>query len=151
MTEKIIVKDLVKQEPGSALVYLYEFEYAKDTFAYFADGLDSNLSEVTMLDYSDNSQTNTYAAIPVLFNGNQRTAATKFPNPTITIANVLSVFKLAVGSVNFEELSGFRVIRRTTLRKYLKSGCLINLSVARGRSVSLKGTSEFTRSGMIHC
>ena len=121
MTEKLIVKDLVKQEPGSALVYLYEFEYAKDTFAYFADGLDSNLSEVTMLDYSNNSQTNTYAAIPVLFNGNQRTAATKFPNPTITIANVLSVFKLAVGSVNFEELSGFRVIRRTTLRKYLKS------------------------------
>ena len=56
-----------------------------------------------------------------ILHGNQRTAATKFPNPTITIANVLSVFKLAVGSVNFEELSGFRVIRRTTLRKYLKS------------------------------
>ena len=61
MTEKIIVKDLVKQDPGSALVYLYEFEYAKDTFAYFADGLDASLSEVTMLDYSNNSQTNTYS------------------------------------------------------------------------------------------
>ena len=47
MTEKIIVKDLVKQDPGSALVYLYEFEYAKDSFAYFADGLDANLSAVS--------------------------------------------------------------------------------------------------------
>tara|TARA_Y100001972_G_scaffold128704_1_gene191131 strand:+ start:1528 stop:2790 length:1263 start_codon:yes stop_codon:yes gene_type:complete len=121
MTEKIIVKDLVKQDAGSALVYLYEFEYAKDTFAYFADGLDSSLSEVTMLDYSNNSQTNTYAAIPVMFQGIDRTGANKLPNPTITVANVLSVFKLAVGSVNFEDLSGFRVIRRTTLRKYLKS------------------------------
>tara|TARA_B100000424_G_scaffold268411_1_gene263144 strand:+ start:129 stop:1391 length:1263 start_codon:yes stop_codon:yes gene_type:complete len=121
MTEKILVKDLVKQDPGSALVYLYEFEYAKDTFAYFADGLDANLGEVTMLDYKDNSQTNTYAVIPVQVTGFDRTAATKYPNPSITIANVLSVFKLAVGSVNYEELSGMRVIRRTTLRKYLKS------------------------------
>ena len=121
MTEKIIAKDLVKQIPGSALVYLYEFEYAKDTFAYFADGLDANLGEVTMLDYKDNSQTNTYAVIPVQVTGFDRTAATKYPNPSITIANVLSVFKLAVGSVNYEELSGMRVIRRTTLKKYLKS------------------------------
>ena len=121
MTEKIIVKDLVKQDPGSALVYLYEFEYAKDSFAYFADGLDANLSEVTMLDYTDNSQTNTYKAIPVQVQGFDRTAATKYPNPSITIANVLSTFKVAVGSVDYEELSGLRVIRRTTLKKYLKS------------------------------
>ena len=27
MSEKIIVKDLQKQDPGSALIYLYEIEY----------------------------------------------------------------------------------------------------------------------------
>ena len=98
MTEKILVKDLQKQDPGSALVYLYEFEYAKNTFAYFAHGLDASLSEVTMLDHDNNSQTNTYKAIPIQVSGFDRTSATKYPRPTISIANVLDTFKTAVSS-----------------------------------------------------
>ena len=122
MTEKILVKDLQKQDPGSALVHLYEFEYAKNTFAYFADGLDASLSEVTMLDHANNSQTNTYKAIPIQVSGFDRTSATKYPRPTISIANVLDTFKTAVSSeIDYETFIGFRVIRRTTLRKYLKS------------------------------
>ena len=84
MSEKIMVKDLQKQDPGSAIVYLYELEYADNTFAYFHDGLDSNLSEVTMLDYSNNSQTNTYKALPIEMKGLDRTSATKFPFCSIT-------------------------------------------------------------------
>ena len=122
MTEKILVKDLQKQDPGSALVHLYEFEYAKNTFAYFAHGLDASLSEVTMLDHANNSQTNTYKAIPIQVSGFDRTSATKYPRPTISIANVLDTFKTAVSSeIDYETFIGFRVIRRTTLRKYLKS------------------------------
>ena len=121
MSEKIMVKDLQKQDPGSAIVYLYELEYADNTFAYFHDGLDSNLSEVTMLDYNNNSQTNTYKALPIQMQGLDRTSATKFPAPTISFANALSVLKLAVSSIDYEEFAGKRVIRRTTLRKYLKS------------------------------
>ena len=116
-----MVKDLQKQDPGSAIVYLYELEYADNTFAYFHDGLDSNLSEVTMLDYSNNSQTNTYKALPIEMKGLDRTSATKFPAPTIQFANVLSTLKLAVNSIDYQDFSGRRVIRRTTLRKYLKS------------------------------
>ena len=122
MTEKILVKDLQKQDPGSALVYLYEFEYAKNTFAYFAHGLDASLSEVTMLDHDNNSQTNTYIAIPITAQGFDRTAATKFPQPILTVANVTNAFKTAVSNEpDYESFIGNRVIRRTTLRKYLKS------------------------------
>ena len=35
MTEKILIKDLQKLDPGSELVCLYELEYAKDQFLYF--------------------------------------------------------------------------------------------------------------------
>ena len=37
MSEKILVKDLQKLDPGSALVQLYELEYVKDNFAYFTE------------------------------------------------------------------------------------------------------------------
>ena len=33
-----IVKEVQKQDPGSALVTLYKLEYADNTFAYFTDG-----------------------------------------------------------------------------------------------------------------
>jgi lambda family phage minor tail protein L len=119
--EKIIAKDLAKQDPGSALVYLYELEYADNEFAYFHDGLDASLGEVTMLDYSNNSQTNTYKALPIEMEGLERSSATKFPAPTITFANVLSTLSVQVSDADFENFAGNRVVRRTTLRKYLKS------------------------------
>ena len=115
--EKIIAKDLAKQDPGSALVYLYELEYADNEFAYFHDGLDASLAEVTMLDYSNNSQTNTYKALPVEMEGLERSSATKFPAPTITFANILSTLSVQVSNADFEDFAGNKVIRRTTLRK----------------------------------
>tara|TARA_Y100001937_G_scaffold126020_1_gene194222 strand:+ start:755 stop:1999 length:1245 start_codon:yes stop_codon:yes gene_type:complete len=121
MSEKLVLKDLLKQDPGSALVYLYEIEFTKGNFAYFHDGATTNLGSVTMLDYENNSQTNTYTPLPVKFEGMDKTAATKFAQPTISFANATSVFKTAVSSVDYEEMSGLRVIRRTTLRKFLKS------------------------------
>ena len=52
MTEKLVLKDVLKQEPGSAVVYLYEIEFTKGNFAYFHDGVDASLGNVTMLDLS---------------------------------------------------------------------------------------------------
>ena len=75
-----------------------------DTYAYFFDGLDANLSEVTMLDYSNNSQTNTYKALPIEFKGLDKTAATKMPQPTMLLQILLSVFKNAVDSIDYENL-----------------------------------------------
>ena len=121
MSERLVLKDVLKQEPGSAVVYLYEIEFTKGNFAYFHDGVDASLGSVTMLDYTDNSTTRTYTPLPIQMEGNDRTAATKMPQPTISFANVTSVFKTAVGSVDYEEMAGLKVIRRTTLRKYLKS------------------------------
>ena len=69
MSEKILVKDLQKLDPGSELVCLYELEYVKGSFVYFMSGLDTDLSTVQMRDYSDNSQINTYIAIPAKMQG----------------------------------------------------------------------------------
>ena len=119
MTEKILVKDLQKQDPGSAVVDLYEFEYAKNTWAYFAVGLEADLSTIQMRDYSNNSQINTYVAAPVQAKGFEHQASGTYPNPSFTIANATSVFSGAVGTTDYDSLVGNRVIRRTTLKKYL--------------------------------
>ena len=118
MTEKIIVKDLAKQDPGSALVYLYELEYAEGQFAYFHDGLDANLGEVTMLDYSNNSQTNTYKALPVKFDGLERTAATKFPAPIVTFANLLTTLNTPDGSSSLSASHVHRIDAPTSTADY---------------------------------
>ena len=52
MSERLVLKDVLKQEPGSAVVYLYEIEFTKGNFAYFHDGVDASLGNVTMLDLS---------------------------------------------------------------------------------------------------
>jgi len=121
MSEKLVLKDLLKQDPGSAVISLYEIEFVKGSFAYFHDGVDASLGSITMLDYDDNSVTRTYTPLPVQMEGFNKTAATKMPQPTISFANATSVFKTAVGSIDYEEMFGLRVIRRTTLRKFLKS------------------------------
>ena len=41
-----IAKSLQKQDPGSALVILYELEYATNSKAYFFAGLNENTSAV---------------------------------------------------------------------------------------------------------
>ena len=48
MSEKIIVKDLQKLDPGSELVELYEVEFVKDNFAYFTNGIDDDESTLIL-------------------------------------------------------------------------------------------------------
>ena len=45
-----IVKEVQKQDPGSALVTLYKLEYADNTFAYFTDGTEEDATSVQFRD-----------------------------------------------------------------------------------------------------
>ena len=67
MTEKIAIKELQSLEEESGLVILYEIALDEDgsSRAYFTRGEDTDLTNIQMYDYDNNSQLNTYDAIPV--------------------------------------------------------------------------------------
>ena len=134
MAENIIAKDLQKLDPGSELVCLYELEYVKGSFIYFMSGLDTDLSEVQMRDYSDNSQINTYVAIPAQMQGLEYKNDGAIARPTITIANVINTFSNAIGTIEYDSFLGLKFIKRTTLKKYLH-----------GESAATNPPTEFPR------
>ena len=119
MSEKILVKDLQKLDPGSALVQLYELEYVKDNFAYFTNGIDDDeATSLRMRDFTTNSTIRTYAPIPIKADGFELKNDGAIARPSITMANITSVLSDAVG-FDYHDLIGLRVIRRLTLKKYL--------------------------------
>lgn len=134
MAENIIAKDLQKLDPGSELVCLYELEYVKGSFIYFMSGLDTDLSEVQMRDYSNNSQINTYVAIPAQMQGLEYKNDGAIARPTITIANVINTFSNAIGTIQYDSFLGLKFIKRTTLKKYLH-----------GESAATNPPTEFPR------
>ena len=120
MTEKIIVKDIQKLDPGSALVQLFELEYIKDSFAYFTSGIDDDVStSLRMRDFTTNSTIRTYTPIPVNADGFELKNDGAIARPSITMANVTSALSDAVGFDYHELMLGLRAVRRLTLKKYL--------------------------------
>ena len=119
MSENIIVKDLQKLDPGSELVCLYELEYVKGSFIYFMSGLDTDLTTVQMRDYNDNSQINTYIAIPAQLQGLEYKIDGAIARPLISIANASNAFSNAIGTIDYDSFLGLKFIKRTTLKKYL--------------------------------
>ena len=119
MSENIIVKDLQKLDPGSELVCLYELEYVKGSFIYFMSGLDTDLTTVKMRDYNDNSQINTYIAIPAQLQGLEYKNDGAIARPLISIANASNAFSNAIGTIDYDSFLGLKFIKRTTLKKYL--------------------------------
>ena len=117
MTDRALVEDLQKQDPGSPLVHLYELQVSDSSFVYFHSGLDDDLSNLQFRDYYTNSTVRTYTAIPVQAEGFENTVSGPTPRPTISFANITSVFSSAAG--DYDDLIGKQVIRRTTLKKYL--------------------------------
>ena len=122
MSEKILVKDLQKLEPGSELVELFELEYSKGDFIYFHRGLDDDLSQIQFRDYNKGlagGTIRTYIALPVNFKGVEIKNDGAIARPELTIANALTVFSDAIGTIDYQKFLGLKIIRRTTLKKYL--------------------------------
>ena len=106
------------QEPGSELVELFEVEIDSG-YIYLHSGVDTDLSTVQFRDLTTPTTIRTYTAIPIELKGIERNADGASPRPSLTIANILSTFSGLLGDLTNKDLVGKRVIRRTTLKKYL--------------------------------
>ena len=129
MTNDIITTDAQTLAIDSAIVELYELELNNTTTLFFYPGYDENNSLVKFHpvgepNKNNTNDANTYQALPMLLEGIESTAQGANNRPTITIANVLSVFRAALQAQNFSynDVIGKRLTRRLTLAKYLVGG-----------------------------
>lgn len=112
-----VIETVQKQDPGSEYIVLYDLEYTDGSFAHFFAGLDDDLTEIQFRDSGGTAQT--YVAIPLEADGFDINSDGAYSRPEITIANIESVFSDEIGGIDYEDLIGQRVTRRTTLKKYL--------------------------------
>ena len=81
-----IAKSLQKQDPGSALVVLYELEYATNSKAYFFAGLNDNLSAVQFRETGVTARS--YTAIPLEATGFELSSDGSAARPELSIGNI---------------------------------------------------------------
>ena len=112
-----IVENVQKQGVESPIITLYDLEYADGVFAYFASTLDDDLTSIQFRD--SGGTVRTYSAIPIQLEGFDVQSDGALSRPTMTVANIESTFKDALGGLSFEDLIGRRITRRTTQEKYL--------------------------------
>ena len=121
MTDLIDV--IQKQDPGSGLVELFELVIDSTTTVYFHSGVDDDAaaSKIKFRDKTPIDSVYTereYVAIPIKLTGIDKQADGASPRPSLTVANILAVFSDSIGITN-NDLIGKRLLRRTTLKKYL--------------------------------
>ena len=97
-----IIKTVQLQDPGSELVVLYDLEYSSGSFAHFFAGLDDDLTELQFRDSAGAVQT--YEALPLEADGFDISSDGAYSRPEITVANIESVFKDAIGGLDFQDL-----------------------------------------------
>ena len=112
-----IVENVQKQGVESSIVTLYDLEYATGVFAYFTSAIDQDLTSIQFRDTGGTVRT--YTPIPIELEGFDVQSDGSIPRPTMTVANIESTFKDALGGLGFEDLIGKRITRRTTQEKYL--------------------------------
>jgi len=122
MAERIPVKEVQKLEQSSGVVELYEIEINSTTKVLLTKSLDSDLANIELYDYDDNTQKNSYSAIPLAIEGIDVSTKGVSPRPVLSISNVLADFENAISPLTFQDLIGKKLYRRKTLRKYLVGG-----------------------------
>lgn len=116
-----IIDAVQVSDPGSALIVLYEVEYALDQYAYFTPFNDQSLQDI-QFENKQGTLINTYSAIPIETDGFDVSNSGAYNRPLLTVANIDSLFADNTGGIDFEKLTGKKVIRRITLAKYLVGG-----------------------------
>jgi lambda family phage minor tail protein L len=111
----LIVKDVQKQDPGSALVELFELELDSSNTVYFHSGVEEDLSTVQFRE--EGGTIRTYTVLPLQAKGFKSDPSATSARPTITFANVSDTFKTSIS--DYDLLLGATLTRRTTLQKYL--------------------------------
>ena len=116
----IIASDVQGHYVDSALVTLFELEL-EGTYVFFHAGLDELLDEVQFVSI-DGTAINTYTPLPMMIDGMEIQADGAQSRPTVTMANVASVFKDSLGNLTNDDLIGKSLIRRQTFQKFLVGG-----------------------------
>ena len=80
-------------------------------------GLDTDLSTVQMRDYSDNSQINTYIAIPAKMQGLEYKNDGAIARPTVTIANASNAFSNAIGTIDYDTFSWIKIYKKNNIKE----------------------------------
>ena len=114
-----IIQDVQKQEPGSGVVNLFELQISSSSSIYFHTGLEGDLTTVQFRDKDTPSTIRTYSALPIQMDGFKKASKGNLPRPKLTVANVLTTFGDAIGSLTNDDLLGNKITRRRTLVKYL--------------------------------
>jgi lambda family phage minor tail protein L len=121
-----LIAALTTLTPGT-LVHMYEIEKADGSIVRFSSYNHANNSPIQMYDYDDNSQLNTYYTLPIHADGFEKNQAGAIARPKLNVStstdstNPEVSFKKAIGS-DFHSLLGQKIVRRTTMDKYLKDG-----------------------------
>jgi lambda family phage minor tail protein L len=113
-----LISVVQKQDLGSELVELFEVTVQGSTL-YFHSGLSEGLTSIQFRDRESPSTIRTYTAFPIEMEGVDYSSDGAQNRPTLTVANVANTFSSAIGNIRNEDLVGERVVKRTTLKKYL--------------------------------
>jgi len=109
-----IIQDLQKQSSTNFII-LYELILPSGGTLFFHPGVQANTANVTF-------DGNTYIAIPAEITGIEISSDGVASRPTLTVSNVLTTFKDAIGAgYTFNDLLGKKFTRRRTLSAYLAS------------------------------
>ena len=92
----LIASDTQGQEITSGLVELFELTTSEGTF-YFHPGLKEDFTSIQFRDRESPNTARTYIAIPMILDGVEISSAGAPNRPSLTIANVTSDLKTAVG------------------------------------------------------
>jgi len=121
----IIASDVQGHYVDSALVTLFELELDGGTYAHFHAGVDELLDEVQFVSM-DGTVINTYIPLPIMIEGMEIQADGAQSRPTVTMANVTTIFKDALDGLTNKDLIGKKLVRRQTFRKFLVGGANAN-------------------------
>lgn len=117
----LIATDVQGSQIDSGVVELFELTKGSTTY-YFHPGLNENLTDIKFRDKTNPGTINTYTAIPCQVEGVDVATSGASARPNLTIANVTSDLKTILSIVDYKDLVGSTLVRRTTLEKYLDSG-----------------------------
>jgi len=115
----LLVTDVQKQDPGSSLVELFELEISSGQYIYLHSGLTENLSQVRFRDRANPLIIRTYIAMPIEISGIEASSDGAQTRPTLTVANVTTLFRTLLDGFSNGDLVGKKIFRRQTLKKYL--------------------------------
>lgn len=129
MTELIELTQ--KHDPGSELISLFELAFNSTTL-YFHPGLDENLDEVYFEDMTSPYKIREYQPFPIEMSGIEFNADGATNRPTLTIANVTTLFSTLLDGLTNEDLIGASVTVRQTLAKYLETSSTYSNNTGNG-------------------